>query len=358
MRKNNIKFTCLVIVALSVSIVELGCERVQMGTPKKQQQKKKEKNKYSETKMLMGTIVQMDVCLDQAGMSEIKSAYEDAWKRLKDVSERMSFSGSLSDITKLNHSVREAVSIGEDTYYVLKRSIDFSRSTNGAFDVTVWPLMNLWRKSERNNVVPEKLLIRRVQFAVGFENIQLLGDHRVRLLNRWSKMDLGAIAKGYAVDEAARVFRQHGIECFFIDAGGDVYVGGKNCSGETWRIGIRDPQDGSKIIDVVKVENQAVATSGDYEQYYEIQGQKWSHIINPVTGYPQKGVISASVIAPTALEADALATTLCVLGGVPGTEHINALTDEPRASLIITKPPSGDIKRYESAGYKKYKHTE
>ena len=142
---------------------------------------------------------------------------------------------------------------------------------------------------------------------------------------------------------------------FFIDAGGDIYVGGKNCSGEPWRIGIRDPRDRSKIIDIVNVADKAVATSGDYEQYYQIQDQVWSHIINPITGYPQKDVISATVIAQSAIEADALATALCVLGQDRGTEHINAL-EKPYASLIIVKCESETIKKFASEEYEKYKY--
>ena len=101
--------------------------------------------------------------------------------------------------------------------------------------------------------------------------------------------------------------------------------------------------------------DKAVATSGDYEQYYHIGDQKWSHIINPITGYPQRDVISATVIAQRAIEADALATALCVLGGDLGTGHMDALK-EPYASLIIAKQKSGNIKKFESEEYKKYKY--
>ena len=92
------------------------------------------------------------------------------------------------------------------------------------------------------------------------------------------------------------------------------YVGGLNCSGKPWRVGIRDPRDKSKIINIVELTDAAVATSGNYEQYYLINNKRWSHIVDPNSGYPQKDVISSTVIAPTAMEADALATALCVLG--------------------------------------------
>ena len=132
-------------------------------------------------------------------------------------------------------------------------------------------------------------------------------------------------------------------------------MGGVNCDGEFWRIGIRDPRDRSKLIDIIAVTDMAVVTSGDYEQYYEIQGQQWSHIINPITGYPQKGVISATVIASSAIEADALATALCVLGGNLGTAHVNMLQG-PYASFIISGSSSDCIEKFTSQEYEKFRY--
>ena len=166
---------------------------------------------------------------------------------------------------------------------------------------------------------------------------------------------MGGIAKGYAVDEAARVFREKGIDSFFIDAGGDVYAGGRNCVGKPWRIGIRDPRDSKNIIDVVEVIDGAVATSGDYEQYYEIRNQRWSHIIDPSSGYPQKEVISATVIAPSAMRADALATALCVLGVRLGTDHIDELGKKYASLMIIDKRTDG-IKKISSHEYNNYRY--
>ncbi|MBN1869581.1 MAG: FAD:protein FMN transferase [Candidatus Omnitrophica bacterium] len=311
--------------------------------------------KYSETKMLMGTIVKIDVCLDQARLSEIKDAYVGVWKRLEDISSRMSFFNEHGDVARINQSGLNPVSVGEDTYDVLKESKGFSRLTDGAFDVTVGPLVELWKESERNNSLPSQEEISETLSAVGPDNVQLLAEQHVRLLNLKTRIDLGGIAAGYAVDEAARLFRRQGITRFFIDVGGDIYVGGKNCSGEPWCIGIRDPRDVSKIIDIVQVTDKSVTTSGDYEKFYVIGGHQWSHIINPVTGYPQEDVTSATVIADRAVATDALATALCVLGGEEGTKRIDALSGQ-YASLIIVKQESGDIRKWESEEYKKYKY--
>lgn len=310
--------------------------------------------KYSETRMLMGTVVHLDACRGEQDTHTMESAYKDVWERLEDIAWRMNVFDGRSDVAKINNSNLEPVSIGADTYQVLKASIYFSRATGGAFDVTVWPLIKLWRDGEKNNVLPSREGIKAVQTAVGPANIQLLANNRVKLLNGETKIDLGGIAKGYAIDEAARIFREHGIMNFFVDAGGDIYAGGRNCSGRPWRVGIRDPRDPSGIIDVVGVVDGAVTTSGNYEQYYEIQNERWSHIMNPVTGYPQRGVISATVIAPGAMEADALATALCVLGRGAGTKLIDAL-GEHHASLVIDGQESGRAGKSASRGYKKFR---
>ena len=139
---------------------------------------------------------------------------------------------------------------------------------------------------------------------------------------------MGGIAKGYALDEAARILRKSRVQNFHLDAGGDVYVGGKNCDQQLWRIGIRDPKSRDKIIDVVHVTDRAVATSGNYEQYYKVANQKWSHIINTVTGFPQKEVVSSTVIAKSATDADALATAISVLGKSSGIKIIDGLKDD------------------------------
>jgi len=305
--------------------------------------------------MLMGTIVQLDVCRGEEDALKTEEAYKDAWERLEDISWRMNVLDERSDVAKVNNSNLAPVSIKADTYHVLKESIYFFYATRGTFDITVWPLIQLWRESEMKNIFPTREQIKTVQEAVGLGNIQLLANNRVKLLNSETKIDLGGIAKGYAIDEAARIFREHGITRFYIDAGGDVYVGGHNCRGEPWRIGIRDPRDKSKIIDVVSVVDSAVTTSGNYEQYYEIQNERWSHIINPVTGYPQRDVVSATVIAPKAIEADALATAVCVLGGGPGIEYIDTLREQ-YASLVIVKQGAGRIEKFASQEYKKFQY--
>ena len=309
--------------------------------------------RYSETKMLMGTYVQVDVC---GSSQNIMEAYKHVWERLEDIAWRMNVYDERSDVTRINNAQFEPVYVGRDTYYVLERSADFSKATAGAFDITVEPLIELWRTSAGKNILPPQEQIDSVLQAVGSDNVELRSDGRVKLKNPRTKIDLGGIAAGYAVDEAARIFREHQVMDFYIDLGGDMYVGGKNCARRPWRIGIRDPRDRTKIIDVVEASDRAIVTSGNYEKYLEIQGEQWSHIFDPRTGYPQKDVVSATVIAPMAIDADAMATALCVLGGNDGTTYVDSLP-EPFASLIIVRQSSGEIQQFPSLRYGKYQRT-
>jgi len=257
-----------------------------------------------------------------------------------------------SDVAKVNRSYGSPAEIGEDTYGVIKDSIKFSGLSGGAFDITVEPLIKLWQASAKNNVMPTADELALARSAVGVRNLDMMEDGRVQVLHEGTSINLGGIAKGYAVDEAARILRENGMENFMVDAGGDLYVGGNNCRGEPWHLGIRDPRDSTKILDVVLLRNASVVTSGDYERFYEVEGKKWSHIINPKTGFPVEHVASATVIAPTAEDADALATAVCVLGAEKGVELLDS-QGEGYSGLIVIRDDQGEITKHESAAYKK-----
>jgi len=302
---------------------------------------------------MMGTTASIDVCVDENNKERLEAAYSEVWKELEDVAWRMNVFDSQSDVTQINESKGESVKITSTTYQVLEKSVYFNNLTQGAFDITVYPLIQLWKESERKNQWPVKEELARVKEFVGSKHIRFMGEDTIAFDQPFIKIDLGGIAAGFAIDEAAEIFRRHGIVNFYIDIGGDIYAGGHNCQGRPWRIGILDPRDRSKIMDVVELTDAAVATSGHYEKYYTIQNERWSHIINPMTGFPQKEVISATIITPTAIEADALSTALCVLGPVEGIALTNRL-NKGYASLIVTQETNKDIKRSESEEYRKY----
>ncbi|MDO8580889.1 MAG: FAD:protein FMN transferase [Candidatus Omnitrophota bacterium] len=312
-----------------------------------------QKNKYSEQRELMWTTATIDVCKNRQAVEEREAAYKDVWARLDEIAWKMNVFDEKSDVTKVNQAYPQAAAVGQDTYYVIEQALRFNRLTNGAFDITVWPLMQLWKKAQTANQLPSEDEIHQVQEAVGGHQIRLLGGFYVQLLHPATRLDLGGIAAGYAIDEAARIFRAQGIKDFFIDIGGDIYAGGKNCQGQDWRVGIRDPHDLAKIVDVVHLSDASVTTSGNYSKFMEIQGKRWSHIINPLTGYPQEDVISATFIAPTGIEGDALAKAPSVLGAEKGLAFVDSL-GPGYAVFIISQSPDKKLRKFSSKEYKKF----
>jgi len=299
----------------------------------------------------MGTVVSLEVCTNDKTNPPFQSVVQQVWERLEEINWRMNVFDDKSDVAKVNGSYEKPVKIGADTYQVIKNSIHFNELTYGAFDITVGPLIKLWKDGQAKNILPTHEEVSEVKKALGKDKIRLLADDHVELLHDQTKIDLGGIAGGYAVDEAVRIFKAAGFHDFMIDEGGDLFVSGKNCEGKPWHIGIRHPRDPSNILEILELRDQAVTTSGDYEQFFEIQNQRWSHIMNPVTGYPQKGVVSATVLAPTTEEADALATALCVLDPKRGVALIDRL-GEGFACLLLEESSAGQLVRHESAGYK------
>ncbi|MCA9405883.1 MAG: FAD:protein FMN transferase [Candidatus Omnitrophica bacterium] len=330
------------IVYLSVVLMIAGCARQET-----------EMAKYSEMRTMMGTFVRIDVCETKPDIATREAAYAAVWKRLEEIAWRMNVFDERSDVTKVNEAYEQPAQIGTDTYDVIQSAIKYNSISNGAFDITVWPLIHLWKENAKAGRLPEESEVITVMEALGPDNLLMMPPDRVQLRHPETKIDLGGIAKGYAVDEAARILREHGIERFYIDAGGDLYVGGLNCAGESWKIAIRNPYSEKTPLTIVSVSNQAVTTSGNYEQYLKVENKSLSHIIDPRTGHPQEHVVSATMIAPTAEAADALSTALSVLGEEEGLVLVDTL-GEDYAGLILSLQENGNPREFRSKEFKKF----
>jgi thiamine biosynthesis lipoprotein len=221
-----------------------------------------------------------------------------------------------SEVSRLNKLGKSVVS--PETFYIIKKSKEFWQLSNGAFDVTVAPLVDLWGFTNRNFTVPADEKIKNILNLVGSDKILLHNNENViEFKFSGMKIDLGAIAKGYALDCAVKKLKEKGINSCLINAGGQVYCLGKKF-GLPWRVAIRDPR-GKGVVSFLELADQSVATSGDYEQYFIKNNKRYAHILDPKTGYPaDSGVIAVTVIAPDGLTSDALATAIFVLGKVKG----------------------------------------
>ncbi|MCX7732739.1 MAG: FAD:protein FMN transferase [candidate division WOR-3 bacterium] len=211
-----------------------------------------------------------------------------------------------SEVNRLNRAGRLKVS--EHTRRLIEQGLEFSRRTNGAFDITVAPLMRLWGFRDRRFRVPLPAEVEAVRSFVGYERVRLGPGNEV-FLEPGMELDLGGIAVGYALDRVVELLKRKGVEVGLVDAGGDIAVFGDFRAA----IGVQNPRS-EGVERVVMVRDAVVATSGDYQQFFEVEGRRYSHIMDPRTGYPAARCVAVTVKAPTAVEADVYSTALFVMG--------------------------------------------
>lgn len=208
-----------------------------------------------------------------------------------------------------------------DHYFIttFKRGEEISKITDGAFDMTVAPLVNAWGFGFKNQLDPDQIPVDSLLEVVGYEKVRLL-DGKVVKDDPRIMFDASAIAKGYGVDVVADLLEEKGVQNYMVEIGGEIRAKGNSAKGRTWRVGIDRPIDdpsslSREIQDVIELENGALATSGNYRQFYIKNGKKYAHTIDPRIGYPvQHSLLSASVFAPDCISADAYATSFMVLG--------------------------------------------
>lgn len=225
-----------------------------------------------------------------------------------------------SEIAAVNRGAgREAVAVSGETAAVLRAAREFADLSAGGFDVTIAPLLMLWRQQQRQ--IPAAADIQAALALVDARDLQLGESGRTAKLARPGQaLDLGGIAKGYAGDRCLAVLREQGIASAFVNLGGNVCLLGLKPGGAPWRVGIRHPRREGVLLGAVAVADRAVVTSGDYERYFiDAAGKRCHHILDPATGYPaQRGLISVTVIAGSAMTADALSTAVFVAGREKG----------------------------------------
>jgi thiamine biosynthesis lipoprotein len=269
----------------------------------------------------MGTQYRIKVVMDEASSKQISDIEQAAKAALDNVNAKMSTYLQDSEVTRINNwSETEPLEISPDTLEVLQHALEISSTTQGAFDITVAPLVDAWGFGPPGRMpeTPVQAEITRLLERTGWEMLHVdRASSSVSKARPDLSLDLSAIAKGYGVDKVADALDGKGIEHYMIEVGGEVRTRGLNEQGEAWRIGIERPMPGgNQAIDlVVPLSDAAMATSGDYRNYYEVDGKRISHTIDPRTGYPiTHSVASVSVIAPLCVRADAYATALLVLG--------------------------------------------
>jgi thiamine biosynthesis lipoprotein len=262
-----------------------------------------------------------------------------------------------SEISRFNNLKKagEKIEISDDFLQVMIVAKELYRLTGGAWDGTVNPLVNLWGfgSTGPTNTIPPPEVITPLVSDLGFKYIQILESRHLAKKKGSITLNLASIAKGYAVDKIAEMIERKGIKNFLVEIGGEVYAAGTRVDGQPWKIGINTPRPDAphdKVYKAITIRNKAFATSGDYRNFFEINGQRYSHIIDPRTGYPvDNGVVSVSVIADSCTFADGLATALMVMGPEKGLALVNRL--DRVESLIIVRKAGEQLVEYYSKGF-------
>jgi len=219
-----------------------------------------------------------------------------------------------------------AIKVDQELFDLIRRAIGISKLTDGAFDITYASMDKIWKFDGSMKEMPSQKQIASSVAKVGYRHIRLHEtDRSVFLENKGMKIGFGAIGKGYAADRAKELLQKKGVTAGIINASGDMNTWGLQPNGEEWKVAITNPLNKNKVFAVLPIKQGAVVTSGNYEKFVTFNGKRYSHIIDPRTGYPATGIISATIFAPSAELADALATSVFVMGIEAGLDRINQM---------------------------------
>lgn len=322
------KFTALLMFCVWIVLLA-GCSSTAVNKPQV----------IKETKFLMDTIMEITAYGPNAN-----EAINAAFAEIQRIDTIMNMYDANSEAAKINANAGIGpVAVSPDMMYVLERSEYHSRLTDGVFDVTIGPLTTLWGIGKKGEYIPTAAEIKQAQALVDYRNLVLDKEKQTAMLTKSGMMiDLGSVGKGYAVDRAIEVLRKYNINSALVNAGGSIRVIGKKPDDTPWRIGIQHPRQGDGIIaKIALTEWDTLDTSGDYQRFFEKDGKRYHHMIDPRTGMPSRGIPSNTIAMNNALDADILSTALAIidvesgarlLQQFPGADAIWAL-DNGQATL-------------------------
>ncbi|MDR2533034.1 MAG: FAD:protein FMN transferase [Oscillospiraceae bacterium] len=286
---------------------------------------------FTRTEFALGTFV--TVRIDGTSGKDANQALDGTFARLSEIELTASTKNHGSELSYVNQNAYErGITVSEELFFLLESGLFYSALTDGAFDITLGSVVELWGIGTDNARVPAPDELAEALENSGFENLLLSAENRtVRFLKEGLKIDLGALAKGYAADEMKRVLLENGVTSAVLNLGGDIItIGDKN--GEDWLIGLADPLAPGESCAILRVSGLAVVTSGNYERYFMHEGARYHHVFDSQTGFPaESGVVSSTIITDSAMIADALSTAFFVMGieravefavSIPDTDYV------------------------------------
>jgi thiamine biosynthesis lipoprotein len=306
-----------------------------------------------ERRVLMGTEVTVTAWDPARTREEAAAAVDQAFGKMASLESVLSRHGEDTELSRMNRAAGKGpFKVSEDLWNVIDLAAKAWSASGGAFDPTVGPLVLLWVQAGKENRLPTEAAIEQARARTGFRKIAVDPAERTAALPEGFSLDLGGIAKGYIVDQAAKVLRAAGVANGVVEAGGDLFAFGTRPDGGPWRIGIQDPAAGegvgSALVDVLAVTGRGVTTSGHYRRFTTIEGKRYSHILDPRTGRPvEQTVLSVTVVAPDAATADGLSTAVAVLGVEKGLALVEARKDAEALLLVAGKDGKAEARETE-----------
>lgn len=291
---------------------------------------------FRRDELLMGTVVSLQVVhRDSKTASRL---IDMTFSLMKELADRMDVHREDSEVSRLNREASfKPVKVSRELFEVLSLAVEVSKISNGAFDITVGPLIKLWPIYKKSGFAPpDPEVIQRTLQKVGWRYLLLnSNDRTVKFAKEGLSIDLGGIAKGYIVDKAVEFLKSHEVRGALVNAGGDIYALGTAPHGKPWRVGIQHPREPDKLVAVLELKDQGVVTSGDYERCVIKNGIRYTHIIDPRTGFTVRETASVTVVGKSTAFIDALATAIMVEGAEKGIPMVKSLPSVE--ALIITQ---------------------
>jgi FAD:protein FMN transferase len=291
----------------------------------------------SKNEFLLDTIINIKI-YHYENKKQDESVIDESFKLIKNLEDKLSIHVKNSDLDDLKiNAGKTPVEVDDVTYEIIEKSIEYSKTSSGLFDISSGPLIDLWAIDPPNGYLPTKLELEKVLPLISYERIKLYDDNMIMLADEGMIANLGAIAKGAITDKVKDYLTSEGIKSAIINSGGNVLLIGEKPDGRPFSIGIQDPNDlrGAYLM-ALNLKDKAVVSSGDYERFFEINGKIYHHILDPFSGYPAKtNIKQVSIIADNSTEADALSTTVLLMGLKDGIRLIESLSDVE--AIFITK---------------------
>ena len=283
------------------------------------------------TQFIMGTLVEITVSHPDPDV--IQAVTTQAFNEMKRIEQLMSTYLPDSEISRINRAAgKEAIPVSPEVEEVIREGLYWSEQSSGAFDITIEPLVYLWNFDGEREIIPRESTLRKTASLVNYKDIEIK-DHTVRLKRHGMAINVGGLAKGYAVDRAISVLRGK-VKNGIVNAGGDLFAFGQKNKQTPWNIGLQHPRKPQELLAAFAVQNQAIATSGDYQRYFIKDGVRYHHIFDPQTGRPARLMTSTTIITAEVMDADALATAVFVMGPEKGIEWIDSM-DHVEAMLVL-----------------------